>query len=86
MASSSDHHESRSLPLTSALLPIETKLERPIPRFFASARMAIPRPPDCDAKPRVPEVGVSLAKVAFMETAGSVLRTPKQFGPTTLIP
>ena len=86
VASSSDHHESRSLPLTSALLPMETKLERPIPRFFASARMAIPSPPDCDAKPRAPAVGVSLAKVAFMETAGSVLSTPKQFGPTTRIP
>ena len=78
VASSSDHHESRSLPLTSALLPIETKLERPIPRLFASARMAIPSPPDCEAKPRVPVVGVSLAKVAFMETPGSVLRTPKR--------
>ena len=34
VASSSAHHARRSLPLTSALLPIETKLERPMPALL----------------------------------------------------
>ena len=46
----------------------------------------MPRPPDWEANPRRPDSGVSLANVAFIEISGSVLRTPKQFGPTTLIP
>ena len=40
------------MPLTSPLLPIETKLERPMPRVRALLpRMAMPRPPDWEANP-----------------------------------
>jgi hypothetical protein len=43
------------LPLTSALLPIDTNDEMPAPRRSASAAMAIPTPPDCDAMAIPPE-------------------------------
>ena len=81
VASSSPHHDSRSFPLTSALLPIDTKLESPMPRFFASARMAMPRPPDWEANPRRPDIGVSLANVAFIEIVGIGVEHPEAVGP-----
>jgi hypothetical protein len=65
---------------------METKLDRPMPRLRASARMAMPKPPDWEANPRRPAVGVSRAKVAFIEISGSVLSTPKQLGPTMRMP
>ena len=37
------------MPLTSALLPIDTNDEMPAPPAWASAAMAIPTPPDCEA-------------------------------------
>ena len=46
----------------------------------------MPRPPDWEAKPIAPGSGWSAEKVAFMDTAGSVLMTPKQLGPTSRIP
>src|SRR5579875_1274083 len=65
---------------------MDTKLDRPMPRDDASARMAMPSPPDWEAKPMRPGTGAVGAKVAFMDTPGSVLTTPKQFGPTTRMP
>ncbi len=79
---SCSHQVSRSLPLMSALLPSETKLESPRSLLLASARMAIPSPPDWDAKPTRPAIGTSAANVAFIDTAGAVFKTPKQLGPT----
>ena len=86
MVSSCSHHAKASLPLTSALLPSETKLDRPSPRAVASARTATPRPPDCEAKPTGPATGALGASVALSETSGSVLITPKQLGPTIRMP
>jgi hypothetical protein len=74
------------LPLTSALLPTETKLDTPRSRRVASCRMAIPRPPDCEANPMCPRTGLTGAKVAFMEIASAVLMMPMQFGPTMRMP
>ena len=51
MPGSSSHHSSRSLDETSALLPIETKAERPRPRASARSRSASPSAPDCEEKP-----------------------------------
>ena len=48
MSASSSQYSSRSFDETSALLPIETKLESPRPRASASSRSARPRAPLCD--------------------------------------
>ena len=77
---------SRSLPDTSARLPAETNVDRPSPRFAASARIAMPSAPDWQKKPIRPGGGTTGARVAFIRTAGSVLTRPRQFGPSTRIP
>jgi hypothetical protein len=48
--------------------------------------MAIARAPLCDSIPMPPGAGQVGAKVALSATAGSVLSTPRQFGPTSRIP
>ena len=78
---SSSQYWMRSLPLTSALLPAETKVDTPRPRRAISIRMIAPRPPDWEMNPIGPLVGAKGEKVAFMLTAGSVLTTPRQLGP-----
>lgn len=86
MSLSCSQYRRRSLPLTSALLPIDTKLDSPIPRRRASSNTAMPSPPDWEAKATRPRSGGTGAKVAFIDTVGSVLMMPMQFGPTRRIP
>ena len=70
MASSSSHHSSRSFEETSALLPIETKAERPSPRASAASSSARPSAPLCEEKPMLPLGAERAAKVAFRLGAG----------------
>jgi hypothetical protein len=83
---SSYQYDSRSLPLTSALLPSETKLDSPAPVREAWSRMVMATAPDWEATASPPGAGVASAKVACSRTAGSVLSTPRQFGPTSRMP
>src|SRR5690606_12117461 len=76
----------RSLPETSALLPSDTKLEIPQPLWEAWSSTAMPTAPDCEATASPPARGGSGAKLASSLTFGSVLMTPRQFGPTSRIP
>ena len=48
---------SRSLPLTSDLLPTETNSEMPMPSSPARLISSMPRPPDCDRKATGPRTG-----------------------------
>ncbi len=83
---SSCQYCNRSLPETSARLPAETKLDRPSPRRSASASSATPNAPDWLKMPARPGTGRHGARVALRRTAGSVLATPRQFGPITRMP
>ena len=83
---SSSQYSSRSLPETSALLPMEANCVSPTPRSAATFKIATPRAPDWLTKPIEPgRAGVG-AKVAFKRTSGSVLITPMQLGPTMRMP
>ena len=84
VASSSAHRRSRSLPLTSALLPIDTNDEMPAPRRSASAAMAIPTPPDWEAMAMPPGRKRWLVYVALRPHA--VDTTPSELGPTRRMP
>ena len=86
VSGSCSQYWSRSLLLTSALLPSDTNVDTPRSRARARASSSIPMPPDCDAKPTRPRTGATGVNVAFMLTVGFVFTTPKQFGPTTRIP
>ncbi len=74
------------MPDTSARLPAETKVDRPRPRSAALARIAVPKAPDWQKKPVRPRAGSRGARVALSRTPGSVLSTPRAFGPTTRMP
>src|SRR5674536_383830 len=76
VAGSCSHHHSRSLVLTSAWLPTETKVDTPTSSAVARSSRAIPKPPDWDRKPIGPGRGGVGANVALSRTAGSVLTTP----------
>ncbi|CAB4623036.1 unannotated protein [freshwater metagenome] len=76
----------KSLPEISARLPAETKALTPKPRRANRPRMVPPKAPDCEKKPRLPEVGIFLAKETLRLTAGSVLISPNAFGPTRRMP
>src|SRR5947199_6545683 len=81
VAGPSSQYSTRSLPETSALLPIEANWVRPIPRSWATLRIATPRAPDWLTKPMAPgRAGVG-AKVALRLTSEEVLITPMQLGP-----
>ena len=54
---SSSQYWSRSLPLTSALLPTDTKLDTPRPMRADRSRMAMPSAPDCDCMAMRPRRG-----------------------------
>ena len=83
---SSSQYSTRSLPETSALLPIEANWVKPIPRSAAAFKIATPSAPDWLTNPTVPgRAGVG-AKVALSDTAASVLITPMQLGPTIRTP
>ena len=78
---------SRSLPLTSALLPADTnELDAPSPRPPASPKHGHPGT-QLDQNPTRPVgAGRSRAKVAFSRTEGWALTTPMPLGPTSRIP
>ena len=86
VAGSSRQNSSRSLPLTSARLPMDTKLEMPMPSRQAFCRMLTPMAPDWLMKATGPGGGMTGAKVALSEYSGSVLSTPRQLGPTRRMP
>ncbi len=86
VSESSSQCSSRSLPETSALLPIETNWVRPMPSERATLRMATPRAPDWLTKPTPPRSAGTGAKVALSEIAGSVLMIPMQLGPIMRTP
>jgi len=46
-------------------------------------RIPLPRAPLCETNAMLPTGGSDSLKVALSPTAGSVLNTPKQFGPTS---
>ena len=77
---------SRSLPLTSARLPAETKVDRPRLRLRARSSRATPSEPDWAKKPTRPRPGTIGARLALSRTSGSVLTIPRQLGPTTRMP
>ena len=85
-AGSSSQYSIRSLPEMSALFPTLANMEIPSWICRALARMISPSAPDWDMKPAVPRRGAVAAKVALSRTAGSVLMTPMQLGPTIRIP
>src|SRR6266540_694474 len=70
----------------SALLPTDTKLDRPRPSWLAYSTIARPSAPLCDPNPTRPLAGRVGPKVASSRTAGLVLITPRQFGPTSRMP
>ena len=70
----------------SALFPIETNEESPVPSDSARFMTAIPSAPDCDMNPIRPSRGLTLANVPFRRTCGSVLTMPMQLGPISRIP
>ena len=84
MSGSSSQYSSRSFDETSALLPIETKEERPKPRAASWSSRARPSAPLCDEKPMFPFGNVPGANVAFMPTFP--VKTPRQFGPISRAP
>ena len=79
MCSSSSQYSSRSFEETSALLPIETKLDSPSPRVSASSSSARPSAPLCEENAIRPGGAARRANVAFSRLA--VDATPRQFGP-----
>jgi hypothetical protein len=70
----------------SALSPSETNDDSPMPRWRARSIAAMPNAPLWDAKPTRPAGGAPGENVASRATAGSVLTTPRQFGPTMRMP
>ena len=86
VAGSSSQYWIRSLPLTSARLPAETKVDSPRPRDTIVSSSATPSAPDWLKKPIRPRPGITGDSDALSDTAGSVLSTPRQFGPITRIP
>ena len=70
---------------------METKLEMPQPARAAWSSTAMPTAPDWEATASRPAAGSTVAgrvgaKVAASRTFGSVLSTPRQFGPTSRMP
>ena len=86
VAGSFSQYSTRSLPETSALLPIETNWVSPMPSCAATLRIATPSAPDWLTKPTDPATAGVGEKVAFNDTAASVLITPMQFGPIIRAP
>ena len=84
MPASSSQYWSRSLPLTSALLPTDTKLDTPSPMRADRSRRAMPSAPDWDCMAMRPGVDAYGEKVASRPMA--VLTTPRQLGPTSRMP
>ena len=78
---------SRSLPLTSALLPTETNSEMPIPSSPAAAHQLDPETTRLrQERDRAARRASTGANVAFIRTSGAVFTMPRQFGPITRMP
>ena len=84
--SSSSQYWRRSLPETSARLPALTNVEMPRPRLRTFSRIAEPSAPDWQKKPARPRAGITVDSEALTEIDGSVLMTPRQFGPISRRP
>ena len=86
MASSVSQYWRRSLPETSALLPVATNDDTPRPSWSSRRSRAAPIVPDCDDTATRPGLGATSAKVASSRTSGAVLTTPMVLGPMSRIP
>ncbi len=86
MRSSSAQYWSRSLADTSARLPMAANDEAPRPVSPMRSSSAPPIVPDSDSSATGPGRTLGVAKVACRRTAGSVLITPRQLGPSRRIP
>jgi hypothetical protein len=86
VASSPSQYWRKSLLDRSALSPVETNDESPMPRAAAAAIEATPIAPLWEASATGPWTGAVGAAVAFSRSAGSVLRTPSELGPTSRMP
>ncbi len=76
-----------SLPETSALLPAETKDDRPSPRRSSAESSEMPIAPDWVNSPMRPRTGAGAGvREALSPTSGAVLITPYAFGPISRIP
>ena len=84
--SSSIQYCMKSLPDTSTRLPADPKVEMPRLRRAAEASTAMPSAPDWANSPSRPCGGRVGASEALSRTAGSLLISPKEFGPTTRMP
>src|SRR6185437_15093703 len=76
----------RSLPETSARLPADSTVDRPTSRRLSDACKDTPRAADWLKMPSPPRRGSSGAMDALSETAGSVLASPREAGPTSRMP
>ena len=74
MSGSCSQYSRKSLPDRSALSPIETNDENPMPRAAAASIAAIPNPPLCEAKATSPGGGAAGATVAFERDLGPRIR------------
>ncbi len=78
---SSPRARSRSLSSTPARLPTDRNREKPSRSDRPYLRIPAQSAPLWETKAMFPGGGSASEKVALKETSGSVLRTPKQFGP-----
>ena len=86
MSGSCSQYSMKSLPERSALSPIETNEESPIPRAAASSMAAMPNAPLWEAKATLPGVGSPGANVALSAPWWWRFAMPRQFGPTMRMP
>ena len=70
-----------SISVISALFPILTTAENPIPCALASSTNAAHIAPLCDTNAISPDFGVIFKNVEFIIVCGSRFITPRQFGP-----
>ena len=86
MAGSDSQYCSMSLPDTSARLPADTNVETPEPAARGLGQQRDAQRAGLGEEPGAAERRSTGASEAFSRTAGSVLTTPRQFGPTTRMP
>ena len=84
VSGSSRKYASRSASSMSSLFPTETNWEKPILVPLAQSSRIVPIAPDCDVTATWPGIGKSSVNVAFRRLR--VLITPRQLGPSTLMP
>ncbi len=86
VASCRSHASSRSLTSTSALLPSETKCEKPRPTSRAASSIATPTAPEWEPNATAPGSAGAGVNDASMRTSLAVLITPMQLGPIIRTP